>query len=129
MSIGLILVLLFIHWLCDFTHLSRNYMLEAKRIGNPLSPILDHAFLHAAFMTGICSIYYAILPHPQKSIYLLFVLFIELITHFIIDALKGKLNVWVPSIADPKNKYHWYIFGLDQLLHVYVIVWIVSLIS
>lgn len=112
----LLLILLFIcHYLADYTHLSTKWMLDAKRIGSPWTPILTHAFIHAALM----AIPIAFLVHGFFVQVILFCL--QLNTHFVIDVLKGKCNVWFPAVSDPKNKSHWYIFGFDQLLHQLVI--------
>ncbi|MEO6902401.1 MAG: hypothetical protein ABI315_04515 [Bacteroidia bacterium] len=46
----LLISLFFCHFLADFTHLSTNWMLSAKRLGKPLFPILSHAAVHAALM-------------------------------------------------------------------------------
>jgi hypothetical protein len=46
----------------------------------------------------------------------------QLITHFLIDVWKGKMNSWFPSLQSPANKWHWIIFGLDQLFHALVII-------
>ncbi len=46
-----ILIGLFIcHFLADYTHLSTNWMLNAKRLGKPLHPILIHAMVHTLLM-------------------------------------------------------------------------------
>jgi len=50
------------------------------------------------------------------------IFFFQLFTHFCIDVLKGKLNVWFPSLSNPANKGHWYVFGADQLAHQIVII-------
>ena len=118
----LLLSLLFCHFLGDFTHLSTNWMLKAKKLGEPLFPIFCHASVHAILMIIVLFLFNISLT----KIILLF--FIELISHFIIDVLKGKLNVWSPNLANPINKFHWYIFGFDQFLHIVTILFIVSLI-
>ena len=53
---------------------------------------------------------------------------IELISHFIIDIWKGRMNVWFPKLQNPATKLHWYIFGFDQFLHQLVIIFIVYLL-
>ncbi len=47
---------------------------------------------------------------------------LQLITHFGIDLLKGKMNYWFPKLQDPANKWHWIVFGFDQYLHSIVII-------
>lgn len=113
--VGLLTGLLFCHYLADFTHLSRPYMLKAKAIGSPWGPIYDHALVHGTLMMiwvwwqvgfGMAAATWAI----------------ETMSHFGIDVLKGKLNVWYPSLRNPANPFHWYVFGADQLMHILVII-------
>lgn len=110
-----ILIGLFIcHFLGDFTHLSTAWMLKAKMIGKPFLPILVHALVHATLM-GIFLFLLGV-----DNVILLFI--IQLTTHFIIDVLKGRMNGWFPILQSPTNKWHWIIFGFDQLFHALVIV-------
>ena len=113
--IGLLIGLLVCHYLGDFTHLSRPYMLKAKAVGTPLMPIFWHASVHGLLMwlfvwtvkdftSGATT--YAVVTS----------------THFAIDLLKGRLNAWYPKLANPVNPWHWYVFGADQLLHILVII-------
>lgn len=112
-----ILILLFIcHWLADYTHLSTNWMLSAKKLGKPLFPIFIHAAMHAMLMSLIINYF---IGFNDKWAYL--VIF-QWVTHFIIDVWKGKMNYWFPSLQNPANKWHWIVFGLDQLLHAIVII-------
>ena len=124
MSNIIILALLFVcHYLADYTKLSTPYMLIAKRTGEPLLPILEHACIHGVLM-GI-----ALVPFLHISISLVFILIaIEIVTHFIIDVLKGRCNVWFPILKDNTKYPHWYVFGFDQLLHQLVIVFMYFLI-
>ena len=122
----LLLSLFFCHFLADFTHLSTDWMLKAKRFGSPLLPILAHAFVHAALMATVLEIYchYTIAGYETKIFELTHVdklFFLQLISHFLIDVWKGKMNFWFPSLTDPSNKWHWILFGFDQLLHGVVI--------
>ncbi len=121
MNTGLFLLLLACHWAGDFTHLSRPYMLAAKRIGYPFGPILDHAVVHGALMFSV--LFIAVSPIAAIT-----ALFIEVPTHFGIDVLKGKMNEWVPSLQSPANTFHWWVFGIDQYAHVAVIVLILTVI-
>lgn len=118
MHIGLLIALFVCHYIGDYTHLSMPFMLTAKKIGKPLSPIFDHAGLHALLMWATMIL---LLP-KSKWILVLCLCFLQLISHSIIDILKGRMNVWFPSIANPANKVYWYIFGLDQLLHALIII-------
>lgn len=103
------------HFLGDYTHLSTNWMLTAKRLGKPLFPILVHAFVHSILMfTAVWII---------QDIYMAIVAFcIQLPAHFLIDVLKGRMNGWFPKLQDPTNKWHWVIFGADQTGHQIVII-------
>lgn len=117
LKIAVVLILLNVcHWLGDYTHLSTTEMLQAKRIGKPLLPIFCHAFTHSLLFFLLFCFFV-----DNASLIGICVL-IELISHFGIDVLKGKMNVWFPSLANPVNKLHWYVFGLDQLLHQIVII-------
>jgi len=112
-----ILIALFIcHWLADYTYLSTPYMIKAKRFGKPLFPIFIHALVHAILMSIALVCFIGI---TEKLVYL--ALF-QLITHFLIDTWKGKMNVWFPLLQSPANILHWTVFGFDQLLHTVVIV-------
>jgi len=123
MSNASLLIFLFIaHYIGDYSHLSTNWMLSAKRIGKPYLPIAAHALAHACLMTFICNIYTALPMMNYKYDNCDSVFLIQLSTHFAIDVLKGKCNVWFPSFANPANKAHWYVFGFDQLLHQIVII-------
>lgn len=118
MSSTLLLILLLVcHYIGDYTHLSTPRMLSAKRIGWPIGPIIMHAAVHAVLM-------FAVMIYYTTSNIVLGCMLLEFGTHFFIDVLKGKMNVWFPVVADPREKAHWYIFGFDQLLHQVVIVWI-----
>ena len=100
-------------------------MLAAKRIGYPYQPILLHAEVHALLMGFALA---ASMNYNHAYFFKLFLLImIELITHFVIDVLKGKINVWYPAAANPANKIHWLIFGFDQLLHQLVIISIAAI--
>ena len=127
MSILFLISLLFGHYIGDYTHLSTAKMLAAKRVGSPLLPILEHAMAHTILM----SIVFAFFLNDVKFGSGLFFIFlgIELASHFAIDVLKGKCNIWFPQAAYPTNKSHWYIFGFDQFLHQLVIalIWWVAI--
>lgn len=114
-----ILIYLFIcHFLADFTHLQNNFMLDAKRFGKPIVPIFLHASVHSLLMT-ICLLLFGI-----EGLILVMACFIQLISHFAIDLWKGRMNVWIPTLQNPTNKWHWVVFGFDQLLHSFVIIFI-----
>src|SRR5690606_26867796 len=54
---------------------------------------------------------------------------LQLVSHFAIDVWKGKMNVWFPFLADPTNKFHWYIFGFDQYLHALIIICMIEMLT
>lgn len=111
------------HFLADYTHLSTSKMLNAKKLGKPLTPILAHASVHAALM----GIFLLIIGVRDSSLSIL-ILF-QLTTHFLIDVWKGRMNGWFPSLQSPANKWHWVIFGFDQLLHAVVILMMAATIT
>lgn len=131
MKTTLLLILFFCHFLADYTHLSTNWMLNAKRLGKPLLPIFCHALIHALLMALALEIYftyklpgYDALDFKYTIVDELFAF--QLITHFLIDLWKGKMNTWFPSLQNPANKWHWVIFGADQYLHAIVIILMVA---
>ena len=103
------------HWAADFTHLSTQWMLNAKRLGKPITPILAHAGVHATLFFIFISFL-----HGFEAGFLSAA--IQFPTHFVIDVWKGRLNGWFENLQNPTNKYHWWIFGLDQYLHQAVII-------
>ena len=103
------------HWFADYSHLSTDKMLAAKRFGAPIGPIFEHALWHSLLMGSVVLVIY--------NLELAFLTgLIQLISHFFIDLLKGKLNKWFPVLQSPANRSHWYIFGADQLLHQLIII-------
>lgn len=124
-----LLILLFIcHFLADYTHLSTNWMLSAKRLGSPLFPIFIHACVHAGLM-GITLMWYSVYVDRIHIYGWIFLVHFQLISHFLIDVWKGKVNVWFPSLQNPANKWHWIVFGFDQLLHAIVIILMVHFLK
>ena len=117
MQTTLLLVLFFCHWMADFTHLSTTWMLDAKRLGKPLLPILAHACIHGALMflalTIICPV-----PFAQWLALIVF----QIVSHFLIDVWKGRMNGWFPNLLNPANKFYWWLLGIDQYFHTVVIV-------
>lgn len=112
-----ILIGLFIcHFLADYTHLSTAWMLNAKRLGKPLFPIFAHAGIHTILM-------FLFLVRFTNDLELVLKLSVfQLTTHFLIDVWKGRMNGWVTALQSPANKWHWIVFGFDQLLHALVII-------
>lgn len=134
MSSILLLALFLCHFLADYTHLSTNKMLAAKRLGTPLWPIFRHAFVHALLMGIVIEayMYYTIAGYTCFTLNFTIAdkcFLVQLFSHFIIDVWKGKMNKWFRSLSNPLNKGHWYIFGIDQLFHASVIIYMVSIIT
>lgn len=112
-----ILIGLFIcHFLADYTHLSTAWMLDAKRAGKPLFPIFIHAAIHTILMSLVLLWF---IGFTDTWAYLII---FQWVTHFLIDVWKGKMNHWFPKLQSPANKWHWVMFGFDQLLHTIVII-------
>lgn len=118
MQTQVLIVLFFCHFLADYTHLSTAWMLGAKKLGTPLIPILTHAGVHAILMLITLCFMFA----PEKGEEILYVALFQLVTHFLIDVWKGKMNYWFPSLQNPANIWHWIIFGIDQYFHALVII-------
>lgn len=117
MKIGILLSLFFCHFLADYTHLSTNWMLQAKRLGRPIYPIFIHALVHASLMFVVLCMFFDLHGHLAILLFLF-----QLFTHWGIDILKGRMNVWFPELQSPANKWHWIVFGGDQFLHAVVII-------
>lgn len=124
LSFVALIVLSICHWAADFTHLSTDWMLHAKKHGRPLYPIFMHALVHAIlFFVAVLFLY-----DLDKAV---FAGLFQLVTHFFIDLLKGKLSFWFRKLEDPQNKFHWWIFGADQFMHhlvIFVIVYRCSML-
>lgn len=112
-----ILIWLFVcHWIADYTWLSTSTMLAAKRFGKPLCPIFNHSCVHACLMAIPLTIFIG------YKILVPYLLLFQIGTHFLIDVWKGRMNGWFPKLQSPANKWHWVVFGFDQLLHALVII-------
>jgi hypothetical protein len=110
-----LIVLNLCHWAADFTHLSTDWMLNAKKYGKPLYPIFVHALVHAIlFFLSVLFLY-----DMDKAI---FAGIFQLTKHFLIDVLKGKINFLFRRLEDPTNKFHWWVFGADQFMHHLIII-------
>lgn len=114
-------ILLFIcHFLADYTVLSTNRMLAAKRYADSLLPILEHAAVHALLMFLALYFYdgcgwligFTLASHQWFS-------------HFFIDVLKGRTQWWLSDEGKTDistKRSYWFLFGFDQLLHAIIIV-------
>lgn len=117
---ALLILLNVCHFLADYTWLSTPWMLKAKSKGKPLFPIFCHALNHASLMGTVIFFW---LPNDKYRLVTMFPLFLlQLFSHWGIDVLKGRFNVWFPELASPAKVKHWIIFGGDQLLHQIVII-------
>lgn len=117
MQTQILIGLFFCHLLGDYTPLSTEWMLNAKRVGKPLYPIFIHALVHALLMLVLLTVMF------KLAMVKLFILFgIQLITHFVIDVCKGRVGAWFPILQSPNNKWYWIVFGIDQYLHTLVII-------
>ena len=116
-SLTLIIVLLVCHYLADFC-LTSSAMIRAKADGRQAGPILGHAAVHTVLM-GLCLLVWSV---SWKM--LLMLMGVELVTHFLIDTAKGRLSASFPLLADRGHKPYWALYGFDQLLHQFVVVFI-----
>ena len=114
-NLYLLIALFFCHFIADFTWLSTTWMLNAKSVGKPLLPIFAHAAVHALLMAIVLAF-----GHLTFALWFNLVMF-QLLSHFLIDLWKGRMNVWFPIVTSPANKWHWILFGFDQFLHAVVI--------
>lgn len=114
-TLNLFLVLSICHTIADYVIVTPT-MLAAKRFGTPIFPIIKHAVVHSLLMF-LCLLFF------QNDLQIIGILTVyQLITHSIIDILKGRCNTWFPSAANNANKLHWILFGVDQYLHYFVII-------
>ena len=119
----LLVALLTAHNLGDFTPLATARIRRAKAEGGPMGPIAAHAAIHGA-LVGLAVL---IVIGPAASVLALAV-GIELVSHFGIDAVRARLSVHVPALADMRSNPFWWTLGLDQLLHGLVLVGIAFLV-
>lgn len=111
----LLIALLVCHYLADFC-LTMPVMIRAKANGRNSWPILLHAGIHAG-LVGLCLLVWGV---SWKL--LLMLAFVELVSHFLIDTTKGRLTAYYSILANMQKKPYWMLYGLDQLLHLLVIV-------
>ena len=114
------------HYLADYVTVT-PWMLAAKSKGKPIWLIILHANEHTLLMgIGICiyCIFFGFLPDLLMALALV----LQLISHSIIDIIKGRLN-YFECIRNPARKTHWVIFGLDQLMHQTVILLMVYILN
>ncbi len=68
MNVTLLILLFLCHFLADYTHLSTKWMLDAKRIGKPLWPILCHAGNHDV-LKGKCNVWFPSAANPANKLH------------------------------------------------------------
>lgn len=114
----LLIALLLCHYLADFC-LTWPALIRSKADGRNVWPILLHAAVHAVLMGG-CLLMFGV--NIELTLWLML---LEVGTHFIIDTCKAAISVKILLLADIKQKPYWVLFGLDQLLHqlVVVVIW------
>ena len=112
--------LLLCHYLADFCLTSKS-MIRAKSSGKEYFPILLHAGVHAVMM----SLTLGVFGVPLYGCVAAFL--IELVSHFLIDTLKGKLSFMYEVLRDNTRKPYWMVYGFDQLLHILVVVVLATL--
>ena len=115
-------LLLAVHYLADFC-LTTHSMIAAKADGKNLWPIACHAFVHAILMALVVWL----VGYAFKTG--LFVLAVEWLSHLAIDTAKGRLTSHYAILADATRKPYWMLYGLDQFLHVGVIIVLLEVIT
>lgn len=115
MSTLLLITLLVSHHLGDFQWTTKD-MITAKAAGKPLMPIVNHAAVHGTIIIIV------LLAFGKPWLWAIALGLVELVTHFVIDLGKGLLTNKYPTLADKEKKPYWQLYGLDQLLHLLVIV-------
>jgi hypothetical protein len=122
---GVLLAALLVgHFLGDFTPLATARMQEAKAAGGPLGPILEHAAIHALITAAIV----ALIARPDAGVVAL-AGGIQLATHFVLDAGRGRASRLYPALSDAGRQAFWTALGADQLAHGLVLVWITTLVT
>ena len=115
MQFTLLISLFICHFLADYC-LTTPQMIKAKASGKKLQHIFFHSCVHAILM----SLVFFAFSISWKTVLLLFSF--ELCSHFVIDYIKGFAGRLFPTLADNQQKPFWILYGLDQLLHLLVIV-------
>ncbi len=112
------------HFVGDFTPLATARMQEAKAAGGPLGPILEHAAIHALITAALVAL---VVRPPAGTVALAGA--IQLATHFLLDAGRGRASRLYPGLSDPARQAFWTALGADQLVHALVLVWIAALVT
>jgi hypothetical protein len=119
----LLVALLVAHDLGDFTPLATARIREAKANGGPMGPILAHAAVHAV-LVGVAVL---LVARPTGAL-LAAAVGLEFSSHFVIDAARARMGVWMPSLGDMRSNVFWWALGVDQLLHGLVLIGITVLV-
>jgi hypothetical protein len=90
-------------------------MLAAKRFGKPFLPILEHAIVHGVLM-WLALVAFGVPQNVATALGM-----IQVLAHALIDWLKGRWTYCFALLQNPANYAYWYVFGLDQLAHILVI--------
>lgn len=122
---GILLAALLVgHFLGDFTPLATARMQVAKAAGGPLGPILEHAAIHALITAAVVALF---ARPPAEAVALAGG--IQLVTHFLLDAGRGRASRLYPALTDSTRQAFWTALGADQLAHALVLVWIAALVT
>ena len=111
----LLVSLLVCHYLADFC-LTTSAMIRAKADGRNVWPIMLHAGIHA-LLIGAWWLFWGVVWNS-----LLLFMLVEFVSHFLIDTIKGRLTARFSTLSDQQRKPYWMLFGLDQLLHLLIVV-------
>lgn len=122
-AVWLLALLLFGHFLGDFTGISTKKMLEAKETGRAPGWIFVHAGVHG-LLVGL-----AVFAVVRPSLIVLgLAVAIEWGTHFLIDLTRTRTGLRWPQLRDMGKKPFWISLGLDQLAHGLVLLWVAALV-
>ncbi|MDX1393061.1 MAG: DUF3307 domain-containing protein [Gemmatimonadota bacterium] len=122
-GLGLVAAFLIAHCLGDFSPLSTERMLEAKREARA-SGIFGHALVHG----GLVALVVLVLTDAGLPLAALAAA-VEVATHFAIDVARARAGRrWAP-LGDVESRAFWYALGVDQLAHGLVLVGIARLVT
>lgn len=114
MELQLIILFIIKHFIVDFL-LQTKYQYSNKGIYLHLGGLI-HSFLHLISTVLVLTVYFKfnniLLKHS-----LLYLGFIDFITHYHIDYFKIKIQEQFNLKPNNSEKY-WYLLGLDQTLHL-----------
>lgn len=111
-------LLVFCHFLADFTPLSTQYMLQSKKAAAP-GGIFFHALVHGILM-GVVSWW----VHDIGIAVWVFA--VITLTHFAIDMVQALVRKSDARFQTYEGRWYWFLLGIDQFLHIFVIITLVS---